>query len=919
MRAANGSASSTLVRYLLVIGLAALLPACGGGGGGDGGGSGATMTVETDVISGKVIGVGAIAGALVCLDANANGRCDGSEAQARSDAAGAYQLTVPKNTTGPLVAEIIAGSSRDSDQAGVPVDASYPDGVAVEPVQHDDHALSRRSCACRRKRIIRWPRTRSEIRSGLPPKFVINISTAAASGSLTQAAARAVVAALKVKGNALDLSAPGALDQLVAAFPPALTDLPVLRINTKDAAPIVSKEIFVDATYVLTNPMIPDQTTTLNGKIRGRGHSTWGQPKNPYKVQFNNDASFAQIPDVLGMKKQRNWALLADYFDRSLMRNKLVFSLGNSSVFSDGIKWTPSGQHVEVYLNDAYVGVYLLTEDIRIDPARLDIKKMSSSAAVNDVDGGYIVEVDVRLDCFNDGVINLQHRTPKGLPVCEDTPDEGSITQNQLAYIMNLLDSVEQDLFGPKKMDQINPVSFADWYLIQELFRNNDAAFVTSDYMWKDTAAAANPADRLLNMGPLWDFDLSAGNMNLNDNWKTEGCWVSKSLIFPPNWITVDVRQSGLSEPGAVALEAEAAGAREIHQFGHRHLRPPAGAAGAAEFRGLADLRRAALQLLHLLLACGRGRVPEGVPERADGVARHGVRDPGELRRTVQIGARSAPGSSPRRAIRGNCGSGAFLPPVQPSRRKIQQLHLDMRRSQQRARKIVHLRAPPVGQGHEAAARREHRRNRRDDPRAGPAVDGGKRDSRDDDVRRRQAVMRQGIPKLMGAPAMHDQPRVLDPPQHRAKLGIDLHHQQSGVGRDGVENRPGRAAGAGTELDDDAGGSGCRQFDDAALQKSRAGGDGTDLPGPPEKLPEKHDPVVDRIAQSRSRLHWHAPGDCRRRRFYHRHPRQSAPRPPTAQRDSILRRIAPRRWRWNRWQTVASIGFHIQPGRLRLT
>ena len=33
------------------------------------------------------------------------------------------------------------------------------------------------------------------------------------------------------------------------------------------------------------------------------------------------------------MKKQRNWALLADYFDRSLIRNKLALSLANSSVF----------------------------------------------------------------------------------------------------------------------------------------------------------------------------------------------------------------------------------------------------------------------------------------------------------------------------------------------------------------------------------------------------------------------------------------------------------------------------------------------------------------------------------------------------------------------------------------------------------
>ena len=86
-------------------------------------------------------------------------------------------------------------------------------------------------------------------------------------------------------------------------------------------------------------------------------------------MQFKNDANYAALPDVLGMPKNRNWALLADYFDRSLMRNKLALSLGTSSVFSEGLKWTPSGQHVEVYLNDDYIGVYLLTEDIRIDPS----------------------------------------------------------------------------------------------------------------------------------------------------------------------------------------------------------------------------------------------------------------------------------------------------------------------------------------------------------------------------------------------------------------------------------------------------------------------------------------------------------------------------------------------------------------------
>jgi hypothetical protein len=54
--------------------------------------------------------------------------------------------------------------------------------------------------------------------------------------------------------------------------------------------------------------------------------------------------------------------------------------------------------------------------------------------------------------------------------------------------------------------------------------------------MWKDTDAATNPLDRLLNMGPLWDFDRGAGNVNYLDNWKTEGCWVNTPT--EANWFS---------------------------------------------------------------------------------------------------------------------------------------------------------------------------------------------------------------------------------------------------------------------------------------------------------------------------------------------------------------------------------------------
>jgi len=529
MKSASGL---SLLRLLMVVfTLACLLTGCGGGGGEP---VGAT-TGEQETISGKVID-GYISAAVVCIDLNANGHCDDDESQTRSDGAGAYKLTIPKNSQAPLLAEVYAGLSIDSDHPGIPVATSYR---MASPSKAYSTLISPYTTLVHLTAEKNFPLAEDLVRNtvGLPSRFGINVDYVGTPGSLRQTVAQSVATALIGPAGRLEFASTSALAEVVAGFPGALTALPELRINTKNSAPITSKETYVDATFSLTNPAVSTQAAALNGKIRGRGHSTWGQPKNPYKVQFTNDASYAKIPDVVGMTKNRNWALLADYFDKSLMRNKLALSLANSSVFSDGLKWSPSGQHVEVYLNSDYLGVYLLAEDIRIAQSRLNIKSMSSDPAVGDFDGGYIVEVDLRLDCYNDGSINLQHVTPQGVRICIDTPDESAITPKQLSLIKSALDAVETDLYGPNRLDRINRVSFADWYLLNELFRNNDAAFLSSVFMWKDTDAAANPLDRLLNIGPIWDFDISAGNINYNGNWQAEGCWVSKAGPSP-NWYT---------------------------------------------------------------------------------------------------------------------------------------------------------------------------------------------------------------------------------------------------------------------------------------------------------------------------------------------------------------------------------------------
>jgi hypothetical protein len=467
----------------------------------------------------------------VCLDWNLNGRCDGTDPQSQTDAAGGYQLDIPPGTAKPLLAEVEAGRSRST--VGTIATASYrlaspAAGYAtvLTPLTTMVQLVGRRDL------LLAEDLARAEL--GLPPRFPLKLNSAPTPGTTTQAVMASMAHALRAAGNWVDLQSPAGLAAVAAEFPPALSELPQLRIVTRGGAPITSKEVYVDATFTLTRLARPGTADVVNGRIRGRGNSTWGLPKNPYKVQFSNDASYARLADVLGMAKNRNWALLADWYDRSLMRNLLAYSLGNSSAFADGLKWTPSGQHLEVWLNDEYVGVYLMTEDIRIDPVRLPLHKMSTNPAGADIDGGYIAEVDARLDCYKGDDVNLQLVTPAGVPICIDTPDESAITPRQLAYIKDELQRVEADVYGPRRLDAIHAPSFVDWYLVQELLRNADAAFYSSDFLWKDGSSAADPSDRLLHMGPLWDFDLSAGNVATNENWQPEGCWVSKP--YEPNW-----------------------------------------------------------------------------------------------------------------------------------------------------------------------------------------------------------------------------------------------------------------------------------------------------------------------------------------------------------------------------------------------
>ena len=119
----------------------------------------------------------------------------------------------------------------------------------------------------------------------------------------------------------------------------SFTGLQIVYINTEEKKPIESKEEYVKGTIrVVSNNVngIPDFESSMN--IKGRGNTTWGMPKKPYKIKFDSKVS------LLGEPEDKEWVLLANYADKTQLRNEMAFFLGEIS----SLEYTPRTHFVEV-------------------------------------------------------------------------------------------------------------------------------------------------------------------------------------------------------------------------------------------------------------------------------------------------------------------------------------------------------------------------------------------------------------------------------------------------------------------------------------------------------------------------------------------------------------------------------------------
>ena len=279
-----------------------------------------------------------------------------------------------------------------------------------------------------------------------------------------------------------------------------LTNVPTIYINTEGGVGVTSKDDYVTA-YVTVRGAEneEDNITEVLTEIKGRGNSTWGMAKKPYRLKFDEKIKF------LGNDaKEKNWVLLANYADKTLMRNALAFETARN-MFEFG--FTPSVTFVDVVLNGENIGSYMLTDQVEVKKKRVPVTEQdeTTTSADPEITGGYLIEVDG----FADSEISW-FKTTKGMKVTIKYPKDDEINSDQASYIANYTQQMENALFGTNYTNAetgwrkyIDEASMVDWYIACELFGNSDAWWST--YMYKER-------DDLFKFGPLWDFDIAFNN-----------------------------------------------------------------------------------------------------------------------------------------------------------------------------------------------------------------------------------------------------------------------------------------------------------------------------------------------------------------------------------------------------------------------
>lgn len=277
--------------------------------------------------------------------------------------------------------------------------------------------------------------------------------------------------------------------------------------------------------------------------IKGRGNISFEQPQKSFNIKFDKKI------DLFGMGEAKKYALVTTYTDQTLLKDNVAYSLADEV----GLDYTSKYQQIDLYINNNYLGCYLLVENVEVGENRVNINDLdkanedankdvnledldikTTSGDVKDtqagtkkwveinnepenISSGYLLEIEAHNRFIDEpsGFVS-----DYGQAIVLKSPEYA--TYNEVMYISEFYQDFENALYSPDGTndkgkhytDYIDIESFASLYILEELAENRDAN-ASSTYMYLDESG-------VLKAGPAWDFENGFGTQRKVGNIHTD-------------------------------------------------------------------------------------------------------------------------------------------------------------------------------------------------------------------------------------------------------------------------------------------------------------------------------------------------------------------------------------------------------------
>ncbi|MBR5804860.1 MAG: CotH kinase family protein [Clostridia bacterium] len=290
-------------------------------------------------------------------------------------------------------------------------------------------------------------------------------------------------------GRAYSMTVPGNASKDLTLTVMLSSDIPALFVTISGRAMekvLADKNNKEKASLVLftENGSVEYEGSGLD-EIKGRGNSSWTLDKKPYHLNLSAGAP------LLGMDSSRHWVLLSNGWDRTCIRNKLVYDFAGKT----GLPWTPECRYVDLYVNGTYAGLYLLSEQVEFGAGRI---------SPSDPGNSFLAEIThLRKIGKNDHF----YRTDSGRYFKIVEPEK--FKEKRFSSICETLQRTEDAILSLTEdspwPDFLDLDSFVRRYLVDEIFLDVDSDGSSSYYCW-------DASEQKMFAYPVWDFDLSCGN-----------------------------------------------------------------------------------------------------------------------------------------------------------------------------------------------------------------------------------------------------------------------------------------------------------------------------------------------------------------------------------------------------------------------